>query len=164
MGIIAQREAFAWFRDTLGPNAAIVFTNGCFDILHAGHFRILRYARSLGDLLVVGVNSDASVRALKGPNRPVVPEADRAAALCALDSVDVVIIYDEPDPIETIRAVRPAIHVKGGDYDPARMPETAVVEGQGGKVVIMPRVEERSTTTYVQRARRTAKGEPRTGD
>jgi rfaE bifunctional protein nucleotidyltransferase chain/domain len=153
LGIVADRGAFAAFRDTLDPAATIVFTNGCFDLLHAGHFRILRYARSLGDLLVVGLNSDASVRQLKGPDRPVVPEKARAAALCALDSVDIVILFDELDPVETIRAVRPAVHVKGGDYRPEDMPETPVVEQYGGKVVIMPLVQNHSTTMYLERAR-----------
>lgn len=154
MGIVADREAFRRFRDTFEPGAQVVFTNGCFDWLHAGHFRLLRYARSLGDLLVVGANSDSSVRQLKGPDRPIVPQDARVGALCALDSVDVVIVFDEPDPVETIRAVRPAIHVKGGDYRPEDMVETAVVEEYGGKIVIMPLVAGLSSTTYVERARR----------
>jgi D-beta-D-heptose 7-phosphate kinase/D-beta-D-heptose 1-phosphate adenosyltransferase len=157
VGIVAQREAFARFRDTFDPETAVVFTNGCFDLLHPGHFRLLRYARSLGDMLVVGMNSDASVRRLKGPDRPVAPQEARAAALCALDSVDIVIVFDELDPVATIRAVRPAIHVKGGDYDVKNMPEAEVVASLGGKVVIMPRITELSSTTYIERARSHAK-------
>lgn len=159
MGVVAGRDAFARFRQTLQPDATIVFTNGCFDLLHAGHFRILRYARSLGDLLVVGLNSDASVRRLKGPDRPIVPQEARAAALCGLESVDIVILFDEQDPVETIRAVRPSIHVKGGDYQPEHMPETPVVEQYGGRVVVMPLVADFSTSAYVERARRPSANE-----
>ena len=158
MGIVVEREAFAKFRDTFEPSATIVFTNGCFDLLHPGHFRLLRYARSLGDLLVVGINSDASARRLKGPDRPIVPQHVRAAALCALESVDVVIVFDELDPVPTIHAVRPAIHVKGGDYGAEDMPEAQVVESYGGKVVIMPLVAGLHSTAYVESARRFAKG------
>ncbi len=153
MGVLVDRQAFARFRDTFDKSAVVVFTNGCFDILHAGHFRLLRYARSLGDLLVVGMNSDASVRQLKGADRPIVPQEARAAALCGLDSVDFVTLFDELDPVETIRAVRPAIHVKGGDYRPEELPEGKIIQEYGGKVVIMPLVADHSTSLYVARAR-----------
>lgn len=129
----------------------IVFTNGCFDILHVGHARYLAQARALGDLLVVGVNSDRSVRGLKGPNRPLVPEDERAEMLAHLDSVDYVSLFDEERPDALIEVVRPAIHAKGGDYRAEDLPEAAVVEKHGGRVVILPLVEGRSTTSIIAR-------------
>jgi D-beta-D-heptose 7-phosphate kinase/D-beta-D-heptose 1-phosphate adenosyltransferase len=129
----------------------IVFTNGCFDILHVGHARYLARARALGDLLVVGVNSDRSVRALKGPSRPLVAEDDRAELLAHFAAVDYVCIFDEDLPNALIEVVRPAIDVKGGDYDAEKMPETPVVRRYGGEVVILPLEEGRSTTRVVTR-------------
>src|SRR2546423_8328752 len=105
----------------------IVFTNGCFDILHVGHARYLAAARALGDLLVIGVNSDSSVRSLKGDGRPLVPQEERAELLAHLASVDYVSIFDEPRPDALIEVVRPAIHVKGGDYREQDLPEVEVV-------------------------------------
>jgi len=116
----------------------VVFTNGCFDILHIGHVRYLQEARSLGDILVVGVNSDNSVRRLKGPERPVVPEAERAEIIAALEFVDYVTLFDEDTPVELIRVVRPDIHTKGGGYKPEDMPETEAVREVGGRVEIIP--------------------------
>lgn len=129
----------------------IVFTNGCFDILHVGHVRYLAQARSLGDLLVVGLNSDRSVRALKGPSRPLVPEEERAELLAALRTVDYVSLFDEERPDALIEVVRPAIHVKGGDYRAEDLPEAPVVRKHGGEVIIMPLVEGRSTTNVIAR-------------
>ncbi|MCS6776733.1 MAG: D-glycero-beta-D-manno-heptose 1-phosphate adenylyltransferase [Chloroherpetonaceae bacterium] len=131
----------------------IVFTNGCFDLLHIGHARYLAAARALGDLLVVGVNSDASVRALKGPDRPIVPGAERAELLAHLTAVDYVCLFDETRPDALIAAVRPQIHVKGGDYRIESLPETPVVRHYGGQVVILPLVEGRSTTALIERIR-----------
>jgi rfaE bifunctional protein nucleotidyltransferase chain/domain len=156
MGLIVPREAFAALRDSLPDQTRLVFTNGCFDLLHVGHLRLLSHARSLGDALVVGLNSDASVRQLKGPRRPLVPQEERAAVLAALPTVDFVIIFDETLPNETVRAVRPAIHVKGGDYDVEQMPETPVVRALGGEVVIVPLVEGHSTTNLLERIGRHA--------
>ena len=156
MGLIVTREAFAALRDSLPDKTRIVFTNGCFDLLHVGHILLMNYARSLGDALVVGLNSDSSVRQLKGPRRPLVPQEERAAVMAALPSVDFVIIFDETLPIETVRAVRPAIHVKGGDYDAEQMPETPVVRALGGEVVIVPLVEGHSTTNLLERIGRIA--------
>ena len=130
----------------------LVFTNGVFDILHAGHVQYLAEAKLLGDLLVVGLNSDASARALgKGPNRPVNGEEDRATVLKALRSVDAVIIFDDPTPERLIRALRPQVHVKGGDYKPEDLPEAAAVREFGGEVRIIPFLEGRSTTGILQR-------------
>ena len=114
----------------------VVFTNGCFDLLHAGHVAYLRQARALGDLLVVGLNSDSSVRRLKGPDRPVIPDVDRARVVAALRSVDQVVLFDEDRPDGLIRALRPDVYAKGGDYDIESLPERSVVESSGGQVVL----------------------------
>ncbi len=131
----------------------VVFTNGCFDILHAGHIRYLEDARALGDMLVLGVNSDSSTRRLKGPSRPIVPEDERAEAVAALRSVDYVTVFEEDTPVETIRILKPDIHVKGGDYRAGDLPETPVVESYGGKVVIVPFSRGLSTTSIIERIR-----------
>jgi rfaE bifunctional protein nucleotidyltransferase chain/domain len=150
MGLVVTREAFAALRDTLDDSVRVVFTNGCFDLLHVGHINLLNFARSLGDTLVVGLNSDASVKRYKGPDRPVVRQAERAEILAALAPVDFVIIFDEDDPRETIKAVRPRYHVKGADYAGARLMEADVVEAHGGEVVFAPWIDNRSTTRLIQ--------------
>lgn len=129
----------------------IVFTNGCFDILHAGHVRYLTAAEELGDFLVIGLNSDASVRRLKGESRPIVSEADRAEVLDALRAVDIVTIFDEPTAEELVRLVRPDVYVKGGDYDLDTLPEAKIVQEAGGRVELIPFVEGRSTTSVIER-------------
>src|SRR5262245_10859980 len=115
----------------------IVFTNGCFDILHVGHVRSLIDARSRGDILVVGINSDRSVAALKGPQRPAVPEQERVEILCALAAVDYVTIFDEQTADRLLEQLRPDIHAKGSDYTPETVPERETVEAYGGEVVIV---------------------------
>ncbi|WP_300668880.1 bifunctional D-glycero-beta-D-manno-heptose-7-phosphate kinase/D-glycero-beta-D-manno-heptose 1-phosphate adenylyltransferase HldE [Desulfoluna sp.] len=129
----------------------VIFTNGCFDLLHPGHVDILYKARNLGDRLVVGLNSDASVRRLKGERRPILKEEDRGAILSALSSVDLVVIFDEDTPIELIRAVRPDILVKGADYKPHEVVGKEVVESYGGRVALVPLIEGHSTTGIEQR-------------
>ena len=131
----------------------IVFTNGVFDILHAGHVRFLRQARDLGDILVVGVNSDRSARRLKGEGRPINRERDRVALVAALDAVDHAILFDESNPAALIRKLRPHIHVKGGDYDGERLPEAEAVEAVGGRVVILPLTGSLSTSRVIDRIR-----------
>ena len=132
----------------------LVFTNGVFDILHRGHVCYLAAARALGASLVVGLNSDASVRLLgKGPDRPFNPQDDRAAILAALESVTLVTLFDERIPLALIERVRPDVYVKGGDYDMATLAETALVQRWGGRAVAIPVVEGRSTTGLVQRIR-----------
>ena len=131
----------------------VVFTNGCFDILHAGHVRYLTAARAEGDVLIVGLNSDASVRRLKGPTRPVNPEADRAEVLGALRAVDAVTIFDEPTAAELIALVKPDVYVKGGDYTLETLPEAAIVQRYGGRVAFIDLVEGRSTTGIIDRIR-----------
>ncbi len=130
----------------------LVFTNGVFDILHAGHVHYLEAAKRLGDVLIVGVNTDESVRRLgKGPDRPVNSLDDRIAVLSALRAVDGVVAFSEDTPVDLIRVLKPDIHVKGGDYDPEQMPETPVVRGYGGEVVILPTLQGRSTTETLRR-------------
>jgi D-beta-D-heptose 7-phosphate kinase / D-beta-D-heptose 1-phosphate adenosyltransferase len=135
----------------------IVFTNGCFDLLHIGHARLLRQASALGDFLVVGLNADESVRRLKGPERPRNPEAARAELLAALDAVDAVTVFEEDTPLILIEALRPDILVKGGDYRPEEVVGRDVVEASGGRLVLIPLVEGYSTTGLLQRS-----AEPRT--
>jgi len=132
----------------------IVFTNGCFDLMHVGHTRYLQAARELGDVLIVGVNSDASVRALKkAPDRPIVPQAQRAEVVAALGCVDYVVLFDEPDPAALIAALQPDVLVKGGDWTPDRIIGRDLVEARGGIVRTIPLVPDVSTTSLIERIR-----------
>jgi len=150
---VMPREELAALLQHRHAGETVVFTNGCFDILHPGHVRSLEAARALGDVLVVGVNADASVRRLKGERRPIVPEAERAEMLAALRPVTYVTIFEEDTPVETIAALRPDVHVKSGDYCAEELPETPIVERHGGRVVIVPFVEGLSTTDIVARVK-----------
>ena len=129
----------------------VVFTNGCFDLLHRGHTRYLERARSLGDALVVAINSDRSVRALKGPGRPVVPDTQRAEVLAALAAVDYVVVFDAPDPARVIRAVQPDVLVKGGDWPIGQIVGADFVQSRGGRVLSLPYVEGASTSALIGR-------------
>jgi rfaE bifunctional protein nucleotidyltransferase chain/domain len=129
----------------------VVFTNGCFDILHAGHTRYLREARKLGDALILALNSDSSVRSIKGPMRPIVPEAERAEVVAALDSVDYVTVFDELTPLELIEYLRPDVIVKGGDWAEKDIVGAETVRKWGGRVAIMPEIEGASTTNIIDR-------------
>ena len=143
--VVARVEAERFLGKT------IVFTNGVFDILHAGHVQLLRRARALGDVLVVGVNSDASTRRLKGPTRPINGERDRAALIQALDCVDYAVVFEEDTPEAVLRALRPHVHVKGGDYTPETLPEAPVAREVGARIEILPFVEGRSTTRVIEK-------------
>ena len=144
-------------RETLvarfGPprDGTVVFTNGCFELLHRGHVEYLAQAKALGDVLVVGLNSDASVQRLRGAGRPLVTEADRAAVLVALRSVDAVTLFDEDTPLELISTLLPDVLVKGGDYDLDGIVGREVVEEAGGEVRALPFVEGHSTTSILDR-------------
>jgi rfaE bifunctional protein nucleotidyltransferase chain/domain len=146
------RTEFAALAEQLrAEGKRVVFTNGVFDILHVGHVRYLQDARALGDALLVGVNSDASVRRLKGPTRPINLEDERAEVLAALSCVTGVCVFEEDTPHALIEAVRPHIHAKGGDYaSPEALPETPLVRSLGGEVHILPLVPGRSTTRLVK--------------
>jgi D-beta-D-heptose 7-phosphate kinase/D-beta-D-heptose 1-phosphate adenosyltransferase len=131
----------------------IVFTNGCFDLLHKGHVTYLEQAKALGDFLVVGLNADQSVKALKGPQRPVNPLEDRLEVIAALESVNWVTWFDEDTPLALIKKIRPDIYVKGGDWKKADLPEVPLVEGWGGRVKILTFVKGRSTTRLIEKMR-----------
>lgn len=153
--MLIRRTQIAQFSAVLrDAGARIVFTNGCFDILHAGHVRYLAAARALGDYLILGLNSDASVRRLKGETRPVNDENDRAAVVGALKSVDAVVIFGEDTAEALIDEVRPAVYVKGGDYTRETLPESRIVEAYGGEVAFIPLVAGKSTTNIIERAGR----------
>ena len=135
---------------------SVIWTNGCFDLLHAGHVRSLHAAGQLGDVLVVGINSDESVRRLKGPSRPILPQRDRAEAIAALECVDHVVVFAESTPVEILARVQPDVHCKGADYAPPDgkpIPERAVVEAYGGRVAFLPMIPGISTTELVRRIR-----------
>ena len=129
----------------------VVFTNGCFDLLHVGHITVLEQARRLGDRLIVAINSDASVCKLKGPNRPIVAETERARVLAALAAVDAVVVFDEPTPLDLILAMRPDVLVKGGDYSPEAVVGAKEMQSWGGEVKIVPLVEGFSTTRLIEK-------------
>ena len=131
----------------------VVFTNGCFDILHLGHTRYLEQAKKLGDVLVVGLNSDDSVRRLKGPGRPITPAHERSEMLAALRSVDYVCTFSEDTPLELIKKIKPDILVKGGDWPVEKIAGADFVQQSGGKVLSLPFVERHSTTDIIQRIR-----------
>lgn len=137
---------------------SIVFTNGCFDILHAGHIKLLHAAAGEGDKLVVGLNSDASIRRIKGPNRPVVQGEDRGAILASIRSVDMIVMFEEDTPLNLIAALQPDVIVKGGDYTPKTVVGHEIVEQKGGKVVIIPLTEGISTTGILEKARNENRG------
>jgi D-beta-D-heptose 7-phosphate kinase/D-beta-D-heptose 1-phosphate adenosyltransferase len=131
----------------------VVLTNGCFDLLHRGHVHILREAKALGDLLIVAINSDRSVRAIKGPSRPVLSESDRTELLAAMEMVDYVALFDEPDPYDLIAAVRPNVLVKGGDWGSDQIVGADIVKRNGGKVAVIPYLKGFSTTEIIERIR-----------
>jgi rfaE bifunctional protein nucleotidyltransferase chain/domain len=146
-------NALARFRARNGKKI-IVFTNGCFDILHRGHVELLREARGFGDILVVGLNSDASVRRLKGRGRPLVAEKDRAFVLAALEAVDRVVIFGEDTPLEAIRALEPDVLVKGAEYGREEIVGAGFVEERGGRIKRVTMRKGFSTTSLIQKVRR----------
>lgn len=157
-----QRKAVAWdallqFRARARQQGrTVVWTNGCFDLLHVGHVRNLQTARSRGDVLVVGVNSDASVRRLKGPGRPLVPAEQRLEVLAALECVDYVVPFDELTPEAALARLQPDVHCKGADYAPPNgkpIPEAAIVASYGGRIEFLPLVPSLSTSDLVRRIR-----------
>jgi rfaE bifunctional protein nucleotidyltransferase chain/domain len=148
--VLSWSDAVRW-RDA--ESGLVVFTNGVFDLLHAGHIDLLTAARALGDSLVVGLNTDASVHQLKGPTRPIHSEADRAYVVAALECVDAVTVFDEDTPLELIMALRPDVLVKGGDYTPDTIVGRAEVESWGGRVHVVPLTAGHSTTSIIEALR-----------
>ncbi|GGI04565.1 D-glycero-beta-D-manno-heptose 1-phosphate adenylyltransferase [Egicoccus halophilus] len=147
-------DARALVEQVRAVGGTVVATGGCFDLVHVGHVQVLEAARALGDCLVVCLNSDDSVRRLKGPNRPIVPQDDRAELLRALGCVDEVVVFDEDTPVEALRRLRPDVFAKGGDYGGSRIPEADVLAQWGGQVVTLPYLEGRSTTRILQEVTR----------
>ena len=143
-------EAAAWRRRTPGR---VVFTNGVFDLLHPGHVDVLTGARREGDALIVGLNSDASVKRLKGPDRPVRGEAERAYVLAALAAVDAVVLFEQDTPLELVTRIEPVVIVKGGDYSPETIVGADVVRARGGSVVVVPLTPGQSTTAIIEKLR-----------
>lgn len=155
--VIAEQDIELWCEQLRQQNKKVIFTNGCFDILHAGHVRYLERAKALGDCLVIGLNSDASVRALKGDSRPINSEEDRAEVLGALRAVDYVVVFGDETAENLIAKVRPDIYVKGGDYTVETLPEAKVVLGYGGKIELVPLVTGRSSSNIINRIKSTEK-------
>jgi rfaE bifunctional protein nucleotidyltransferase chain/domain len=148
--IRSWHDAAEWRQRQTGR---VVFTNGVFDLLHPGHIDVLLGARACGDALIVGINSDASVRRLKGPERPVRSTAERAYVLAALAAVDCVVVFDEDTPLEIVRVLQPDVIVKGGDYDPSTVVGAAETRARGGSVVIIPLTPGHSTTATIAKLR-----------
>jgi D-beta-D-heptose 7-phosphate kinase / D-beta-D-heptose 1-phosphate adenosyltransferase len=154
-GLLEHRDLLAVIDEHRRRGHRVVFTNGCFDVLHRGHVTYLRQARALGDLLVVALNSDDSVSRLKGPERPVNPLPDRAGVVGAIECVDLVTAFHQDTPAELIELVRPEVYAKGGDYTPEMLPETPIVERLGGQVRVLDYLSDHSTTAIVTRIRAT---------
>jgi D-beta-D-heptose 7-phosphate kinase/D-beta-D-heptose 1-phosphate adenosyltransferase len=148
--IRARRALLKIAKDLKAKGKRIVFTNGCFDLLHIGHVHYLEKAKALGDILVVGVNSDASVRKLKGPKRPILPERERAGILSGLGCVDYITIFPEIDPLRLISSLQPDVLVKGGDWTKEQTVGKEVVERSGGEVVILPFIKGASTSNLIR--------------
>lgn len=151
MSVVSREQIQLIAASLKAAGKTVVFTNGCFDILHVGHVRYLTAARNLGDCLIVGLNTDQSVRTLKGPTRPVNNENDRAEVLSALSVVDYIVLFGENTASELVEVIQPAIYVKGGDYDVAELPEAEAVAKHGGKIVLVPMVEGRSSTQIINK-------------
>ncbi len=156
--ILGLEEAVALRERWRAAGKRVVFTNGCFDVLHAGHVGYLAWARARGDALILGLNSDASVRALKGPERPFVPFEDRAAVLAGLRSVDAVVGFEQRTPEALIERLRPDVHVKSGQYRIEDLPERTAVLAGGGEIVLAPHLTGKSTTDLVALIRRSYGG------
>ncbi|HWR44307.1 D-glycero-beta-D-manno-heptose 1-phosphate adenylyltransferase [Sporomusa sp.] len=151
MTIVCRADISAVAANLKAAGKTVVFTNGCFDILHAGHVRYLNGARAMGDCLIVGLNSDDSVRSLKGPTRPVNSQDDRAEVLAALRAVDYVVIFQEKTAENIVAEVKPDVYAKGGDYSIKDLPESCIVEAYGGRIVLIPEVQGRSSSNIIKK-------------
>ncbi|WP_324669072.1 adenylyltransferase/cytidyltransferase family protein [Geochorda subterranea] len=151
--IVTAQQAAAFARALQQDGVEVAFTNGCFDVLHAGHVAYLEVARAMAGALIVGVNSDASVRRLKGPGRPVVPQEDRARVVAALRAVDRVVIFEEETAASLIELIRPNLYVKGADYADKALPEEPTARAVGARIVLVPLLAGRSTSALIERLR-----------
>jgi len=149
--VVKLDELLKKIQELKNNKKVIVTTNGCFDILHVGHVRYLNQAKSLGDILIVCLNTDKSVKKLKGDSRPINTEDDRAEVLAGLGSVDFVVLFDEQTPSDLLAKIKPDIHVKGGDYNVDTLPEAKVIQQAGGKIKFLPFVEGKSTTGIINK-------------
>jgi rfaE bifunctional protein nucleotidyltransferase chain/domain len=149
--VLTWEQTGSFVRTARASGRRIVFTNGVFDLLHPGHVRYLQQARSLGDLLIVGLNADASVKRNKGPGRPITPEDERAEVLAALECVDAVVIFDQDTPADIVRLVQPDVLVKGADWPADQIVGRDTVEARGGRVVLVPVEQGHSTSAIVER-------------
>ncbi len=150
--ILAPTEVAAWAQATChAKNTPLVTTNGCFDLVHNGHITYLQHARSQGGALLVAINSDASVCQLKGPNRPIIDEGSRARLLASLRCVDAVVIFNDPTPVDVLQAAKPAVHVKGGQYTEATLPEAPALTAMGTRMVFTDMVEGVSTSQIIDK-------------
>lgn len=154
--IISQEQAQAIVQSEKENGKTVVFTNGCFDILHSGHVTYLEQAKACGDTLILGLNSDKSVKSIKGPSRPINSETDRAIVLAALKSIDYVVMFEEDTPIELLKKIKPNIQAKGGDYKAEDLPEYPIVTGFGGSIKILPFVAGKSTTSTIEKISKSA--------
>ena len=153
--LVTLKKAFLQVQIWREQQKTVVFTNGCFDILHAGHVEYLDQAKSLGDYLIVGINSDSSIQKIKGPNRPIVAQQDRIITMSGLSAVDLVVVFDEETPLRIISLLKPDIHTKGGDYQAKKLPEYTVVKSYGGEVKILPLRPGISTSTIIEKILKT---------
>lgn len=149
--VVEINELLDKIKDLKNQNKIIITTNGCFDILHVGHVRYLNQAKALGDILVMCLNTDKSVKKLKGDSRPINNENDRAEVLAGLSSVDYVVLFDEDTPSDLLAKIKPDIHVKGGDYNVENLPEAKIIQQSGGKIIFLPFVEGKSTTGIINK-------------
>jgi rfaE bifunctional protein nucleotidyltransferase chain/domain len=156
MGLWTKIEAIKIIEQLKADGKRVVFTNGCFDIIHMGHTTYLKAARNLGDFLIIGLNSDKSAKQLKGPERPINPEKKRGEALLALDYVDAVVIFSEETPLKLISKLRPHVLVKGGDYNKNEIAGKEEVEANGGQVIVLPFLAGYSTTKILEKMRKKA--------
>ncbi len=151
MKIVSESQLQSLLSQHKAQKKTVVFTNGCFDILHAGHVRYLNAAKELGDILIIGLNSDSSVSALKGPTRPVNSEDDRAEVIAGLQAVDYVVIFGDATAERLVAMIKPDIYVKGGDYTVDKLPEAQVAAAYGGKTVLIPEVPGRSSSNIIKK-------------
>ena len=147
-------EASAISAQARKAGRVVVFTNGCLDLVHRGHIHMLRQAKALGEILIVGINSDVSVKSIKGSERPITAEADRIELIAALEMVDYVVAYNEPDPYRVIAAIQPNVLVKGGDWSAAKIVGADFVEQNGGRVAVIPYLPGFSTTQIIERIKK----------